>query len=236
MVRDLIAAARELAETAGAMKFGGKIVCTYNPLEYAWEPHEKYITAFGGGRKKILFLGMNPGPWGMAQTGIPFGEVEAARDWLGIKAPVGRPDPEHPKRPVRGFSCPRSEVSGRRLWGLMAHRYGSPEEFFREHYVLNYCPLVFMEASGKNLTPDKLSKSESQALYEACDLHLSRVIEILRPHWLLGVGRFALRRLSAAAPEKNLDWILHPSPANPAANKGWAQAVTDKMAALGIWD
>lgn len=235
MVDDLIAAAKELCETTGSMHFGGDVACTYNPLEYAWEPHRKYIETFGGGRKKILFLGMNPGPWGMAQTGIPFGEINAAREWLGMEAPVGRPEPEHPKRPVQGFACSKSEVSGRRLWALMEERYGTAETFFRDHYVLNYCPLVFMGETGKNLTPDKLPKEETKGLYEACDRHLSKVIEILQPEWLLGVGKFALARLTAVAPEKKLEWIIHPSPANPHANRGWSPAVTKKMVEIGLW-
>ena len=36
--------------------------------------------------KRVVFLGMNPGPFGMAQVGVPFGEVAAVRDWLRIDA------------------------------------------------------------------------------------------------------------------------------------------------------
>jgi single-strand selective monofunctional uracil DNA glycosylase len=133
----------------------------YNPLDYAWEPHQNYIARYGGGKKKVLFLGMNPGPWGMAQTGVPFGEVAAVRDWMGIGGRVDSPRgkglrEEHPKRRVEGFACPRSEVSGRRFWGLMAERFKTPAAFFKGHWVVNYCPLVFMTATGANLTPDKL--------------------------------------------------------------------------------
>jgi len=42
---------------------------------------------------------MNPGPWGMAQTGVPFGEINAVKDWLGINAEVDKPQKQHPKRP-----------------------------------------------------------------------------------------------------------------------------------------
>ena len=37
------------------------------------------------GRKEAVFLGMNPGLWGMAQTGVPFGTVSLVRDWMGIE-------------------------------------------------------------------------------------------------------------------------------------------------------
>jgi len=102
---------------------------------------------------------MNPGPFGMAQIGVPFGEIASARDWLGLEGPVGQPRTVNPKRPVEGFACARSEVSGQRLWGLFRARFGAPEAFFAEHFVANYCPLVFFEG-GRNLTPDKLPMAE----------------------------------------------------------------------------
>ncbi len=64
---------------------------------------------------------MNPGPWGMVQSGVPFGEVAAVRDWMKIKSSAKQPKSVHPKRPIEGLSCKRSEVSGRRLWGLFAN-------------------------------------------------------------------------------------------------------------------
>ena len=101
-----------------ATEFRAPVAYTYNPLEYAWAGHEAYVRRFGNGPKKVLYLGMNPGPFGMAQTGVPFGEVSAVRLWMGISACIGQPPAMHPKRPVQGFICPRSELSGRRLWGL----------------------------------------------------------------------------------------------------------------------
>src|SRR5262249_27336260 len=147
--------------------------------------HRLYLTRFGYGPKRVLFLGMNPGPFGMAQTGIPFGDVSAVRDWLGVTATVGRPVIEHPKRRVRGFNCPRGEVSGQRLWGLFAARFGSAELFFAEHMVMNYCSLAFIEASGRNRTPDKLPAVERAALFAACDEHLRAIARFLRPEWIV---------------------------------------------------
>src|SRR6476646_278158 len=124
---------------------------------------------------------MNPGPFGMAQTGVPFGEVKAVRDWMGIDGRVGRPDPEHPKRPVLGFGHPRAEVSGTRLWGWAEARYRTADAFFDRFYVLNWCPLCFLEEGGRNRTPDKLPVAERDALYAVCDRALRRQIEVLRP-------------------------------------------------------
>lgn len=235
---NLITAATELRDALRPLKFAEPVTHVYCPLEYAWAPHEMYLRRFGASKKKIILLGMNPGPFGMAQTGVPFGEISAVRDWMGIRAPVGHPDKEHPKRPIAGFDCPQSEVSGRRLWGLFAKRFPDADQFFRDHFVANYCPLVFMEASGKNFTPDKLPPREMQCVNAACDAHLRRVIETLEPEWLIGVGSYAEERLRACAEMKPLikiGRILHPSPASPLANRDWAGEATRQLVKLGVW-
>jgi len=234
----LIAAARELSDRVGRLRFGASVTHVYNPLTYAWAPHEEYLRRFGHTTKRVIFLGMNPGPFGMVQTGIPFGEVAAARDWLGLTAAVEQPAKAHPKRPVTGFACTRSEVSGRRLWKLFASRFGTPDAFFREHFVANYCPLAFCDEGGRNVTPDKLSPSERERLGAACDLHLRQLLEILQPEWLIGIGAFARERAEAAAEGTNVrvGQILHPSPASPKANRtDWGLTATGELVALGVW-
>lgn len=235
--QQLIAAARELSTQVDRLKFKPPVEHVYNPLDYAWAAHEEYLRRFGNSRKRIVFLGMNPGPFGMAQVGVPFGEVAAVRDWMGINVPVGKPKQEHPKRLVLGFDCPRSEVSGRRLWGLFAERFGAAGNFFADHFAVNYCPLAFLSEMGSNLTPDKLPAAEQEKLFAACDGHLRHVLEILQPEWLIGVGAFARNRGEELCEELNikLGQILHPSPASPAANRGWGEAATKQLVALGIW-
>ncbi len=234
----MIRAARELCEAVASLRFGPPVAFVYHPLDYAWAAHEEWLRRFGGGRKRVVFLGMNPGPFGMAQTGVPFGEVAAVRDWLGITAPVGKPEPEHPKRPVEGFACPRSEVSGRRLWGLFAARFGTPEKFLADHFVVNYCPLAFLSETGANVTPDKLPAAETAPLHAACDRHLRRVVAVLQAEWVIGIGAFARQRAEAVFTngEVRLGQILHPSPASPAANRDWAGPVTRELVRLGIWN
>ncbi|MBN1685573.1 MAG: single-stranded DNA-binding protein [Spirochaetales bacterium] len=241
---ELIDAAGQLALEADACSFSHPVAYVYNPLSYAWKPYVAYVENFATTRKKVLFLGMNPGPWGMAQTGVPFGEVSCVRNWLGITEEVATPRSEHPKRRVTGFSCTRSEVSGRRLWSFFSKEFSSPEAFFSDHFVTNYCPLMFMEESGRNRTPDKLPSSERAPLFEICDRHLVRTIKNLKPDWLIGIGAFAESRLSAAATAEELrdsgsDFrigkILHPSPANPAANKDWERTVKHQLRTLGVW-
>jgi single-strand selective monofunctional uracil DNA glycosylase len=235
--KQLIAAARNLCAKVDRLKFMPPVTHVYNPLDYARAAHEKYLHKFGTGKKRIVFIGMNPGPFGMVQTGIPFGEVAAVRDWMGITAPVGKPEHYNPKRPVLGFDCPRSEVSGRRLWGLFAERFGSPQKFFKEHFVANYCPLAFLVASGANLPPNELPKAGCESLLAICDEHLRRVLVILEPKWLIGVGAWAKKRgeLVAAGTSVRVGQILHPSPASPKANRGWAKIATQEMIQLGVW-
>jgi single-strand selective monofunctional uracil DNA glycosylase len=181
---------------------------------------------------------MNPGPFGMVQTGIPFGEIAAVRDWLGISAPIRQPRVSHPKRPIQGYQCPRSEVSGRRLWRLFSERFGTADAFFDAHFVVNYCPLAFLSATGANVTPDKLAKTERARLTAACDAHLRRVIDVLQPEWIVGVGAFARARgeIIAAGTSIRIGQILHPSPASPKANRtDWTQTAAAELAALGVW-
>jgi len=235
MSNPLVDAARVLSEEVGELVFSEPITHVYNPLAYAWKAHEAYLRKWGGGRKKTIFLGMNPGPWGMAQVGVPFGEVQLVRDWVGIHCEVGKPDPEHPKRPIEGFNCKRSEVSGRRLWGMVRDRFVEPEDFFADHLILNYCPLVFMEESGRNRTPDKLPAREREPLDAACDRFLRKTLEILDPENLVGVGAYAEQCLLKNARKGRVLRILHPSPASPVANREWPGAALRTLENAGIW-
>ena len=218
------------------LSFAPPVTHVYNPLDYAWPSHRAYLDRYGGLGAKTLLLGMNPGPWGMSQTGVPFGDVEMTRGWLGLDAAVDRPSGEHPKRPVLGFACPRSEVSGTRLWGWARDSFATPERFFSVFFVWNYCPLAFMEESGRNRTPDKLPAGERRALYHACDDALRDVVSRLRPTHVIGIGRFGgeRARVALADSEVRVGWAPHPSPASPTANRGWAEHFAAALGREGI--
>jgi single-strand selective monofunctional uracil DNA glycosylase len=228
--------AADLVQELKGLRFGPPVSHVYNPLIYAAEPHRRYLDRYGGRPKEVVWVGMNPGPWGMAQTGVPFGEVSAVRDWMGIEAPVGRPARSHPKRPVLGFACTRSEVSGQRLWGWARKTFGAAELFFRRFFVVNYCPLMFIGESGANRTPDKLTVPEARPLFAACDRALRRTIEYLEPAHVVGVGRFAAERARIALDglDVKIGVITHPSPANPRANRGWEPIIVGELGAMGI--
>lgn len=235
-VPSLLAASRALSRETSRLSFAPPVTHVYDPHAYAREPFERYVRRFGRAPKQALFLGMNPGPFGMAQTGVPFGEVAAVREWLGVGGRVGRPAREHPKRPVHGFACSRSEVSGRRFWGWARASFGTPERFFARCFVANYCPLLFLEASGRNRTPDELPVAERRDLFAACDRALVRSVEALGPRLVIGIGRFAERRAREALAGLDVEvaGISHPSPASPAANRGWEAVVRRELRALGV--
>ena len=233
---DLIEITEQLIRDVRPLKFGPPVTHVYNPLEYAFEPYQLYLQRFGLPPKEVVLVGMNPGPWGMAQTGIPFGEIQAVKQWMGIEAPVYAPKNEHPKRPVEGFGCTRSEVSGRRLWGWAQKIFKTPERFFSRFFVANYCPLQFIEDGGRNRTPNQLRASERKPLLEICDQALRLSIQWLKPKYVVGVGQFAAARVRTALNDQQVivEVITHPSPANPKANRGWEQIITREFSKMGI--
>jgi single-strand selective monofunctional uracil DNA glycosylase len=233
---DLVQISRRLHRATSKLRFGPPVAYVYDPLEYAREPHECYLRRFGVATDRVVLLGMNPGPFGMAQTGVPFGEVTLVRDWLKIEGRIRQPRSCHPKRPIDGFACTRSEVSGARLWGWARDRFGTPERFFERFFVLNYCPLAFLEDGGRNLTPDKLVAADRKPLLEQCDRALRDTMAVLRPRLVVGVGAFAEKRAKEVLAETGIEVgvVLHPSPASPKANRGWAAIAERELASLGV--
>ncbi|XP_057702276.1 single-strand-selective monofunctional uracil-DNA glycosylase 1 [Corythoichthys intestinalis] len=220
------------------LSFGEPVRYVYNPLEYAWETHSCYVEKYCQAGQHFLFLGMNPGPFGMAQTGVPFGEVKSVVDWLRITGTVGRPENEHPKRRISGLACTQSEVSGARFWGFFRKLCSEPAVFFRHCFVHNLCPLIFMSSSGKNLTPPELNACEREKLLRLCDIALCQIVEALGVSMVIGVGKVAEQRarraFSAAGMDVRVEGIMHPSPRNPQANKGWETVAKAKLEQLGV--
>lgn len=194
----------------------------YNPLQYAWSGHREYLARYGKKRGRVLLLGMNPGPWGMAQTGVPFGTVSIVREWFRIETKLARRLPvQHPKYPILGMACHRSEGSGGRLWGWAQDAFGKPGRFFDRFFVWNYCPLLFL-GKDRNLTPVDLTAPEARAMSVVCDHALARVIRLLDPVAVVGIGRYAERHAHEVVGDGvPIAYLPHPSPASPAANRDW---------------
>lgn len=232
----IVRIAERLRENVARLRFADPIAYVYNPLAYAWEPHRQYLERYGEARREILLVGMNPGPWGMAQTSVPFGDVEMVKGWLEIEGIVEQPPSPHPSRPVDGFACSRHEVSGQRLWGWARETFATPHQFFARFFVVNYCPLCFFDTSGRNYTPDKLRADNRGPLFETCDNALRQTAQHHEPRYVIGIGRFAQQRAEAALQGMNMQIasLPHPSPANPIANRDWKTQAAQALRRLGI--
>jgi single-strand selective monofunctional uracil DNA glycosylase len=241
---EILGASQQAAERCQALDFDEPVTCTYNPLDYAWEGYRAYLQRFAGEPKDVLMVGMNPGPWGMGQTGVPFGDIDRVREGMGIAdIEVGTPETYlEDERPVHGFDCPRNERSGTRLYEGLAERFGTLEDAYEHLFVANYCPLLFFDDEASNITPPRLRKADREALFAICDERLSRLIDHLDPDALVGVGRFAERRIEAVladrGEDRQVEYLLHPSPANPMANKDggdfWRAQLAETLEACGL--
>lgn len=237
----LVDIAARLRDRVGRLRFSAPAAYVYNPLDYAWEPHRDYLERWGHAPKDVVFVGMNPGPWGMAQNGVPFGATTPVRDFLGVRGQVARPEPEHPKRPVEGLELEREEVSGTRLWGWVEDVWKTPEAFFASFFVYNFCPLCFLAESGRNVVPEKLAAEEREPLLDSCADALRDAVRALGARRVIGVGVWAESQCARALDGLEIDGrgvevgrVLHPSPASPKANRGWAEAATAELRAQGV--
>ncbi|XP_015433302.1 PREDICTED: single-strand selective monofunctional uracil DNA glycosylase [Dufourea novaeangliae] len=228
---------RNLATELGKITFRQPVEYVYSPLEYAFDTHAMYVRKYCSTAKKILFLGMNPGPWGMSQTGVPFGEISMVRDWLKISGPVGKPAKEQPDRKVTGFQCTRSEVSGKRLWGLFRELCGNSEKFFKQAYIHNYCPIAWMDNKGRNITPAEIKGTEIEKVHSACDKVLADTIRLLKVETVIGIGIYAEKRAKLVVQSSKLVakvlCLPHPSP-RAANNKNWSEKATKKLSEFGL--
>jgi single-strand selective monofunctional uracil DNA glycosylase len=204
----------ELNEELKSLQFRPPVAYIYNPLEYAFKANESYVRKYCRGPKKLFFVGMNPGPFGMVQTGVPFGEIKCVRDWLKIEEEIGKPEKECPQRPVLGFACTRSEVSGDRFWNLLKKLCGTPDAFFKNSFVYNYCPLALLKSDGGNLTPRDIK--DTKLLEEICDKYYFKIIQLLQPEIIVGIGEYAEKRSLATLKGKGcaikVIRLPHPSP------------------------
>jgi len=227
VVEQLIRAAASLRDDVGpigrSLVSEGSVDVCYNPLDYAWDVHEAYLRRMGGSGARTVVLGMNPGPHGMGQMGIPFAATSVVRDLLGITGiPVGQPEPADSRRPVVGLEYPREEVSGTRLWGLLSEHYGDAGAIASRVFLVNHCPLMlFSGPRATNITPDKVGGKSARALLERCDQHLREVVAALDGQRVIGVGKFAESRARSALADEAVGVVgcWHPSPASPLANR-----------------
>ncbi|XP_033227420.1 single-strand selective monofunctional uracil DNA glycosylase isoform X2 [Belonocnema kinseyi] len=222
----ILALEKNLSTKLSEIKFKAPIDYIYNPIEYAHDVHSNYVHTYCQGTKKILFLGMNPGPWGMSQNGVPFGEVSMAKEWLKMSGKIQKPPREHPERKITGFDCTRKEVSGLRFWGFFRDLCEKPENFFRHSYVHNYCPLAFMTSNARNITPADIKTEEQKKLLKICDDVLEEIFKLLKVEIVIGIGRFVEERAKIVMRNGKINikviYMAHPSP-RALHNENWPE-------------
>ena len=56
----LVKISRALSREVNKLKFAEPVTHVYNPLAYARAPHEAFLERWGGGKKEVVLVGMNP--------------------------------------------------------------------------------------------------------------------------------------------------------------------------------
>lgn len=219
-----------------------------NSHQYAFCPFGEYCNMFApaGQQPLALFVGMNPGPYGTAQNGIPFGCSSFVNNWMGItqgtagsaavkgtelKEGIDGHGFEYCPA-VLGLRCKKEEVSGKRLWGWAQSVVGGgkAEAFFRHAFVYTYCPLAFF-AGGANVPLADLPVAERRTIEEHCDQALLALVLEMKPVYVIGVGNYAYSKAEKAVTKAAVEScsphsmvalkVAHPSPASPGAAAFW---------------
>jgi len=89
------------------------------------------------------------------------------------------------------------------------------------------------------MTPPDLPADTRRQLNTACDKALVDVVRLLRVRIIVAVGKYAQRRANTAlrgVADVNVAVIMHPSPANPAANKAWTEIARAQLTHAGLMD
>lgn len=192
-----------------------------NPLVYAWHLHEEYMGKVPQGTK-ILFVGMNPSPSSL--TGIPFYEKDAMTNLFG--APLLTQLLNEMPAKYRGNE---TSESGQRFWEFVFKKFGSYDKFFRYCFIINYCPLIFMNKDGGNVPLDGFndaSQSLLKNLMAISDSGLKDIIDHIKPTLIIGIGRYAFNRVRQANTSNIKCYqIRHPSPATGMTSDQWMNKI-----------
>ncbi|KAK6639299.1 hypothetical protein RUM43_007571 [Polyplax serrata] len=232
----LLAIEHQMCSELNNLKFTPPIDYVYNPLLYAKDLHENFIKKyFENCSKKILFLGMNPGPWGMCQTGIVFGDKDHVKEWLKLCGQVNKPKKEHPRKKITGLDCSRKEISGKKFWGFFRKLCQTPEQFFQHSFVYNLCCLAFVDTSGKNITPPEIKDIQVRnRLLNICNETFVKIIKEFKFEIVIGVGKFAEKNAITELRRNGLSnvkvlSIPHPSPRSAKIFRVWEEMTLKKL-------
>lgn len=227
-----------------------------DPTDYCADYFRAYLDRAASGQRPCLVVGMNPSPHGQAQNGVPFGDTPTVRrilaQWLGsvrsegacVMQPngpyiYGGTDLTKPLLTIEGLDYGRGEESGRRLWGLLEQLCGSLDAVLERCLLINYCPLVLLDADGRNVTPSSWPRTAApvRAMEAACDAWVREVVSIVKPEIVIGVGEYARQRCDGAVREVvglQVVGMRHPSPLAGTAQAWQSIALPILARALGV--
>jgi single-strand selective monofunctional uracil DNA glycosylase len=225
----------------------------WNPGLYAASWHALFRKEYPASAGCILVFGLNPGPYGMAQTGIPFTDLKRLREHLprlakGLErrgcslAGVGLAP-----RSLRPYLSRTFESSAVRVYRFLSRGWGSAEDGWRSVVVANPCSLLFMDAAGENRTPADLvgavsrrtgSLVAARRLRERCNalrrLAAREAVRVLSPRGVVLLGKDAQRAMQTGiapllGPDSILGWE-HPARAVP---DRWAMGLLEEIKRRG---
>jgi len=211
----ILAASDRLSERLAALPPVGDLVAL-DPTRYcrsAWAAYLQMAARLGC----VLVVGMNPGPHGMAQTGVPFTDPWIV-DELDLQAPRADVPPadipavgswRHRSHRARGVLGSKREESAKRLWPLLREICApyaavgpsadkiaeATRRVCNEVLLVNALPICWLDPAGKNVSAEQVEKRAPaqvrEGLRDLVNEWLQAVADILRPAAVIGVGRWA---------------------------------------------
>ncbi len=138
----------------------------WNPGLYGETWHARFRRLYRPGQHPLVVFGLNPGPYGMAQTGIPFTDIRRLVSALPDLAAELRGRGERVEPPglappgLRPYLSRSFESSAVRVYRFLKKGWGGAERGWTEVVVANPCTLLFIDpAEGKNRTPADLARA-----------------------------------------------------------------------------
>ncbi|XP_037927861.1 single-strand selective monofunctional uracil DNA glycosylase-like [Teleopsis dalmanni] len=195
----------------------------YNPVEYAADLHCEYLRKYLDRPKRVVFLAVHPEQNGMAQTGVPFGNVSTVRDMMKLCGEVKQPNRLHPKHPVLGLNCHINEPSGVRFWGLMDKIAGSLDTFSEQCFVHTFCPLLFFNEYGRTIEPCVLPFEIKYPMRDLLVEALCKEMKLVQPEIIVVTGNYVYNGLQRSELyAKTLLVMTNPHPWVP-NNHNWVR-------------
>ena len=204
----------------------------WNPQLYGLPLYRRFAAEhLPHARGGIVAFGLNPGKYGMAQTGIPFTDVtRAARVGIAIEPPGLAPASLRPF--LKSYRVERSSAS---VYGLLDEAWGSPREGWRALWAVAPCGLLFLEKDGENVTPADARLARRDDVRELRLRVIRESIAAAKPRGVLLLGQDVARVAAEALAAEDVLVVDHPVARGP-GRRGpawWAQTVTEAVRKKG---